>query len=774
MKNLFRQLASGNDSDNHTLFLVFCLWLLWHSGLLFAQNVESVHPTRSTLFIENKGQIGDQRGRPNNNVRFLMRYGSLVIQLRHNGFSYDQYTQSVDSDSMWTINRIDVDFENPSPKLHIVASNASPDYTHYFNHITAQSVGDKGATYVRGFATVTYHDVWPGVDMIWSIGHDGKPRYRWNVHTSNPGTRISLRFGGGSFVSHAAIVAKATSKPRIERTAMGLEKPFSGTRWGTYIGGSASNRALAVATTPAGDVVVAGLSMADATMATAGAYQSEVLGETWDAFVTVLSSDGSQRRWGTFLGGGMSDVATGVAVLNNGDIVVAGETQSSTGISTGGSHQSGFGGAVDGFITVLSADGSMRRWGTYVGGSERDGITSVRVMPSNGIAVGGSTQSAAGIATAGTHQIGNAGATDGFVAAFTSQGQRLWGSYLGGVGTDEVTCLSARNGRIIVGGTTGSRTNIATVGAVQGSYGGGTEDGFVAVLDGMSGQRQWASYVGGEGFDVVLGVDELPNGDIVVGGETRSTSGIASDGAVQPTNSGGRGDGFVGVLHANGTERRWMTYIGGSQVDGVYGVTVMGTGDIVLVGRTASTSGIAHSTSSQPTLAGGEDGFIAAMRANGSEITYGAYIGGTGNDAATAVVSPTTGSAIVVGRTTSNNGIGTSGSYQSMAGGEFDAFCIGYSDLPVGVSNQITNEHTILIWPQPASNHIYVKLEHGGPTKLSLYSQIGHLVVSAQIRESQLAETNTHLDVQHLPTGLYVLQIHTPKQVFSRVITIAR
>lgn len=754
--------------------MAFWLCLLWHSGLLLAQNTDSVPHTRSTLFIENKGQIGDQRGRPNNKVRFLMRYGSLVIQLRHNGFSYDQYTRSVDSDSMWTINRIDVDFENPSPSLRIVESDASLDYTHYFNHITAQSVGDKGATYVRGFATVTYQNVWPGVDMVWSIGHDGKPRYRWNVHTSNPGTRISLRFGGGSFVSHAAIVAKATSKPHIERPAMGLAKPFSGTRWGTYIGGSASNRALAVATTPAGDIVVAGLSMADATMATAGAYQSEVMGETWDAFVTVLSSDGGTRRWGTFLGGGMSDIATGVAVQSNGDIVVAGETQSSTGISTAGSHQTEFGGAVDGFITVLSADGSMRRWSTYVGGSERDGITSVRVMPSNDIAVGGSTQSAAGIATAGTHQIGYAGATDGFVASFTTQGQRLWGSYLGGAGTDEVTSISARTGRIIVGGTTGSRTNIATAGAVQESFGGGTEDGFVAVLNGMSGQRQWASYVGGDGFDVVFGVDELPNGDIVVGGETRSISGIASDGAVQPTNAGGRGDGFVGVLHANGTERRWMTYIGGSQVDGVYGVTAMGTSDIVLVGRTASTSGIALSTSSQPTLAGGEDGFIMAIRASGTEITYSAYIGGTGNDAATAVASPSMGSAIVAGRTASTDGIGTLDSYQRTAGGEFDAFCIGYSDLPVGVSNQPTREPTVQIWPQPATNRVHVRLDHNGPATLSLYSQIGQLVVSAQTCESQHDGSNTHFDVQRLPTGLYVLHIDTPKQTFSRVISVLR
>jgi hypothetical protein len=43
-------------------------------------------------YIENKGQIGDQYGKPNQDVRFLILRAGLNIQLRSNGFSYDCYT----------------------------------------------------------------------------------------------------------------------------------------------------------------------------------------------------------------------------------------------------------------------------------------------------------------------------------------------------------------------------------------------------------------------------------------------------------------------------------------------------------------------------------------------------------------------------------------------------------------------------------------------------------------------------------------------------------
>ena len=42
-------------------------------------------------FKENKGQIIDQNGKPNNAVKFLLNTNGLNVQLKQNGFSYDIY-----------------------------------------------------------------------------------------------------------------------------------------------------------------------------------------------------------------------------------------------------------------------------------------------------------------------------------------------------------------------------------------------------------------------------------------------------------------------------------------------------------------------------------------------------------------------------------------------------------------------------------------------------------------------------------------------------------
>ena len=52
----------------------------------FGQNT-----TTNQGFIENKGQIIDQKGRENKAVKYLLNTPGLNVQLRKNGFSYDVY-----------------------------------------------------------------------------------------------------------------------------------------------------------------------------------------------------------------------------------------------------------------------------------------------------------------------------------------------------------------------------------------------------------------------------------------------------------------------------------------------------------------------------------------------------------------------------------------------------------------------------------------------------------------------------------------------------------
>ena len=62
-------------------------FILFFSTLL----VSGQNKSGSYGFIENKGQIIDQKGKPNPNVKYLLNTNGLNVQLRENGFSYDVY-----------------------------------------------------------------------------------------------------------------------------------------------------------------------------------------------------------------------------------------------------------------------------------------------------------------------------------------------------------------------------------------------------------------------------------------------------------------------------------------------------------------------------------------------------------------------------------------------------------------------------------------------------------------------------------------------------------
>ena len=62
--------------------------------LLFIQSVYAVDPVSAgfsspRVFIENRGQVIDQSGRKNDEVKFIYHEGLFNLQLRTDGFSYE-------------------------------------------------------------------------------------------------------------------------------------------------------------------------------------------------------------------------------------------------------------------------------------------------------------------------------------------------------------------------------------------------------------------------------------------------------------------------------------------------------------------------------------------------------------------------------------------------------------------------------------------------------------------------------------------------------------
>jgi len=250
--------------------------------------------------------------------------------------------------------------------------------------------------------------------------------------------------------------------------------------WSTYFGGANDEEGNGVAFNGLGDILITG-NTSSTGLASSGANQTSPNGGN-DAFVAAYSSSGV-LKWCTYFGGNSTDFGWSIGADNTGDIVIAGSTNSLSGLSTAGVYQTGFAAGGDAFIAKFTSSGALK-WSTYFGGSGTDVINSLNIGRYGNINVVGTTFSPNGIAGFGAYQknIRN-GNDDAFVARFTSAGKFVWSSYFGGPGSDEgLGIVEDKAGNIFISGQTNSSTGIAIPGPLNNKFA-GVEDAFVAFFN---------------------------------------------------------------------------------------------------------------------------------------------------------------------------------------------------------------------------------------------------------------------------------------------------
>lgn len=137
----------------------------------------------------------------------------------------------------------------------------------------------------------------------------------------------------------------------------------------TYLGGSGTDVARAVALDPAGSVYVTGSTGAFDFPTTAG-VQTAPGGGPEDGFVSKLNAQLSTLVYSTYIGGGGEDVSHGIAVDTAGSAYVAGYTNSAN-FPTRNPIQATIGGGEDAFVAKLGGTGAVV-YSTFLGGSEDD------------------------------------------------------------------------------------------------------------------------------------------------------------------------------------------------------------------------------------------------------------------------------------------------------------------------------------------------------------------------------------------------------------------
>ncbi|MCW3123643.1 MAG: hypothetical protein JWQ38_3135 [Flavipsychrobacter sp.] len=208
---------------------------------------------------------------------------------------------------------------------------------------------------------------------------------------------------------------------------VGMLNPSGTARiWGTYLGGSNQDQGNAVACNPAtGKIAVIGNTTSPDNIATAKAYQSVYAGGPQDAFISYFNNDGS-LVWGTYFGGAQPEYGQTVCIDNNNNVVIAGATFSTTGISSASASQPAKYGDYDAYLAKFNILG-QRIWSSYFGGLYYDYANSVTVDNNNQIVLAGFTTSSPssgiygsdGVATTGAPQTTfSGGVYDAFITKF--------------------------------------------------------------------------------------------------------------------------------------------------------------------------------------------------------------------------------------------------------------------------------------------------------------------------------------------------------------------
>jgi hypothetical protein len=150
-------------------------------------------------------------------------------------------------------------------------------------------------------------------------------------------------------------------------------------------------------------------------------------------------------------------------------------------------------------------------------------------------------------ATPGVYQRKLKGRSAGFLARLSPDGSRfVFSTLLGGSGGENLLMPTVDGqGNIWVVGSTSSRDFSVTADALQKTFGGGKEDGALAVFSPDGAKLLYATYLGGSGDEMIRSITFGPDGSVYLVGSTSSPDFPVTAGAVQGKFGGGTGDAFI-------------------------------------------------------------------------------------------------------------------------------------------------------------------------------------------------------------------------------------
>lgn len=611
--------------------------LFFHTLVAQAQSLE---------FAENKGQWHrevDYKGRLASGAIFLGNGGYKVLQyhpgdlrraLDHS--SGHAFTGSGNYESLnetgtaagetfaVRAHAYKVGFSGSNLAAQKIPEKKMPGYANYYigNDKTRWASG------VNSYALVTYRNIYPGVDVRY-YSENGFVKYDLLVAPGGRVEDIVLAYEGVSslrLVKGELEVKTSVSEVR-EQAPFSYQVTESGRRevacsyvlknntvsfkvsgydptkplvidptlvFTTYAGSSSDNWGYTATFDIEGNAYGGGIVMGSGYPTTTGAFQTIFGGGTnsdegalgFDINIIKLNPTGTTRIFSTYLGGNSNEQPHSLVVDGNGNLTVAGRTLSSN-FPLAGAGRIGAGGQWDIIVTKFNQAGTALIGSVRIGGTGQDGVNHKHKFPNP-------------------------------IPGFTDQNY-------GDDARSEVIADAA--GNIYLAGCTQSTDFPVTANAVQSTLR-GTQDALVLKFNASLSNLQYATYLGGTGYDAAYVLTLELDNDILVAGGTMSND-FPGDkaGTVGPGFEGGSLDGFVARFSNDGAVLRKAAYIGTSGNDQLYGIQKDKNGWLYVMGTSTGNFPVRNAAFRQN---GGKQ-FVAKLQPDLTAYIYSTVFGTNSN-----------------------------------------------------------------------------------------------------------------------------------------------
>ncbi len=268
-------------------------------------------------------------------------------------------------------------------------------------------------------------------------------------------------------------------------------------------------------------------------------------------------------QWQKNYGGSGIDKGSEIQTTSDGGFVVVGSTTSNDGDITG-NH-----GNTDFCIVKLDANGNIQ-WKKVIGGSSWDIATSIQTTSDGGYIVGGHTGSVDGD-LASTNNKGH----DAWIVKLDANGAIQWNKIFGGDELDELYSVEqAADGYVFVGTSNSFNGDLNATPS--------NLDAWVVKTD-FNGTIIWSQDIAGSGFERLIGLQILADGNMLISGYSSS-----NDNTISATQ--GNQDAWLLSMSSTGSTN-WQQLVGGTLNEEFLAIQQGSNGAIYAVGYTTSNNG---------------------------------------------------------------------------------------------------------------------------------------------------------------------------------------